>query len=162
MDPFLGPGVSLSSRHCEHHRTRKRHPLRVNQQRLSDSHDRCEPGAHAFRLDRELELRRFDRLHAPAVTEAGPDLRLLDATRPPLARFKIAEAEQVVPSADRHRSAQGTHERRSVGIVKDVEESTVEDSVEGLTEIGQPQRVPGDEAGGEIALACLSSLDLER
>ena len=93
-----------------------------------------EPRPGGLRSDGDADVRRFDRLDPPPVLERRTDLALGDPTRPPPTGFLLAETKHEVVPANPYRSRKAGHEPCPVLVVEDMEEATVEDSVELLTQ----------------------------
>lgn len=96
-------------------------------------------GSAEARVD--VETVASERHDAPAGIECSTQLNFADATWPPVARLTVAKAHEVKVTAGTQNGAQGRDVPREVGVVEDVEQTAVEDGVEGLAERVETQRV---------------------
>ena len=92
--------------------------------------DGGEPRARGLRSDRDVDLRRFDRLDTPTVRERLTDLALGDPARPPPLGLLLAETEHVVVTANTYCPSEAGDERCPVLVVEHMEETAVEHHVE--------------------------------
>src|SRR5438477_9554418 len=123
---------------------------------VAGADDLRQPCQRALRTDGDLQDCLLDRLHQPAVREAGPDLVLSHPPRPPVARLPVAEAQHVVPAVRRDYGAEARHEPGPVVVVEHVKEPAVEDGVELLPQGRQLERVPHEEASPDAPVLRLT------
>ena len=139
------PAVSRNERwHWARARRTARWRLRIRMVLRSSRWRRTR--ARGLRSDRDVDLRRFDRLDTPPVRERLTDLALGHPARPPPARLVLAETEHEVVTANPYRPSEAGDERCPVLVVEHMEETTVEHHIELLTKDLQVAGVPDDEA----------------
>ena len=130
--------------------------------RGSGASDACSPGAYADVIHVGVHGDGHNGVDSPGGwLERGSDLSLAHATRTESAGLPIAEAQHVVAPAYPRSGSQRCDEPGSIFIVENVKQSAVQHSVEVLTQIGQFEGIPDQEAGHQAAFSSLLPCEVD-
>jgi hypothetical protein len=99
----------------------------------------------------EVERVGHDGPDRPPVAEGSAQFVLADPARADVPRLPVAEAHQVAGTARAQHRRQALDIPGAVDVVEDVEQTAVDDRVEGQAQIGQAQRIADLEAGLDAA-----------
>lgn len=122
---------------------------------------RCYPGRHHRGTIDGVDRRRFDGIDVPIALERERYLIARNATRSIVARFTIAETQQVVASARRDDSPQLHSEAEAVVVTQDMEEPAIEHGVKLHSQTSELGRVADGESRRQPSLSGLGACNLD-